>query len=373
MPMIPETGMMKMAQIDSEGVMAATNVAIKALFDQWMKERDEDTSEARRLIEEAEAVEPFEGVTTEVFCKQQGIRVEKREVDFIASTPDQDSDGDIVEQDFVYDRFIKNPVILFAHNSRALPIGKASNVGVRDGVLKMTVTFASKKANPLAEQVFQLIKEDMLRAMSIGFIPRDIRRELRDDKEVWILSKNELIESSVVPIPANQNALAELKAKALRKHAPPSEPTNAADGGQENSMDVEQLQKDIAELTDAKEAMSKELEALKERYTSLEELRNEEKDRANKAELALVERDLDELVGHKISPKEKASLIKLAEANRELYDEQMKAINDRPDMNLREPSVLPAERPEPRALPAPDEKPGAAFARRVNRRAGLNK
>jgi HK97 family phage prohead protease len=371
------------------GLMHETNLALKMMWEQWNKEKEtEEVAEFLRAAME-EDVEPFEGASVPVFCKRAGIRVNEREVDFIASTADIDSHGDIVEQDFILGRFEKNPIILFAHNSRALPIGTATNVGVRDGVLKMTVRFASKKANPVAEHVFQLIKEGILKAMSIGFIPHDIRRELRDDKEVWILSKNELIESSVVPIPANQNALAEMKAKALEKFnlTPPSEQGNPADGGKDVEMTLEELQKQMEEirtsskalvaenkeLTEANKAMAEELDALKARYEALEGVRNEEKERANKAEVALVERDLDELIGKKISPHEKASLVKLAGANRELFDEQIAAIKDRPDMKHCEPSVLPDEKPVPRALPRADGKSGDAFARIVTRHAGLNR
>lgn len=381
---------MKMTLPDQDtGLMHSTNVALKLMWEQWTREKDAD--EALAALEEVmdESSEPFEGASTPVYAKLAGIRVEAREVDFVASTADIDSHGDIVEQDFLLERYLKNPIILFAHNSRALPIGTATNVGVRDGVLKMTVRFASKKANPVAEHVFQLIKEGILRAMSIGFMPHDIRREMRDDKEVWILSKNELIESSVVPIPANQNALAEMKAKALEKFnlTPPSEQGNPADGGKEVEMTLEELQKQIEEvraaskelvaenqkLTEANKAMTGELNAFKERHEALEKVRNEEKERANKAETALVERDLDELIGKKISPHEKASLIKLAGVNRELFDEQMAAIKDRPDMKHCEPSVLPDEKPVPRALPMADGKSGDAFASIVNRHAGLNR
>lgn len=332
----------------------------------------------KSLLEAMERAEPdaqpFEGAVGPVYVVDKGIRVERREVDFVASTPDMDSQGDIVEQDFVFERFLKNPVILFAHDSRSLPIGRAENIRVQDGVLKLTVVFASKQANPLAENVFLLLKEKVLRAMSIGFIPRDIRREMREGEEVWVLSRNELIEASVVPIPANENALAELKAKALQMipPTPPLERDNPADGGKRGNMNLEQVQKELAELKSAKDALSKELEVLMERYKALEGLYKDEKERANKAELANVERDVDALIGTKISAKEKASLIKLAGVNRGLYEEQMAAISDRPDMNLCKGSVLPDEKPEPRALPTSDGNSGADFASLVLRRAGMN-
>lgn len=383
MPPTPKTGTKKLDQQVTTDIEQYE--AFKALFTKWQKDGEPPAPE----MDIDDNVAPFDGASKAVYVAEKGIRVESREVDFIASTADMDSDGEIVEQDFVYERFQKNPVILFAHNSRALPIGKATNVRVEGGLagnLKLTVQFASKAANPLAENVFLLIKEKILRAMSIGFIPRDIRREMRDEKEVYILSNNELLEASIVPIPANPNALAEMKAKALEKFkaAPLVGQEQAAAGGQGSSMNLEELQAKMADLDEQHKALAEkhealtelhgtvaeELDALKVRYTSLEELRNEEVKRANTAELANIERDLDELIlASKIYPKEKASLLKTAEVSRELYAEQIAAIKDRPSMNLCEPTVLPDEKTVPREL---SENQGPTFASFVNRRAGLN-
>jgi len=354
------------------------------MFDTWSKENRVDTE---HLLSTEDHVEPFEGKVGDIYVEKAGIRVEAREVDFIASTADIDGDGDIVEQDFVFERFNKNPVVLFAHDSRSLPIGQAINTRTEGGVLRTTVKFASKAANPIAENVFQLVKEGVMRAMSIGFLPRDIRREVRDEKEVFILSKNELFEVSVVPIPSNPNALAEAKSKALnaskKSHLTPplgqdKKPTNGGTG--EVSMDEKEfaaLTKAHSELDEKHIGLKKEHDALKERYHSLEGLYNSEKQRANDAELSVVSRDLDELVGKKIAPTEKVSLLKLAAANRELYEEQVTAIKERPNMSLTVPSVIPPTGAAPLQLPAPDgagsTKSGEDFANLVLRQAGLSR
>jgi HK97 family phage prohead protease len=139
---------------------------------------------------------------------------EQRSVDVIASTDAQDSYGDIVEQVWDLERYGANPVVLFAHNSRELPIGKASDIGVVDGQLRAKLHFVDAKANPLAEQVWQSIKQGSLRAVSVGFYPKDVRWEKRDGREVMVLSNNELLEISVTPVPANPDALAQLHARA---------------------------------------------------------------------------------------------------------------------------------------------------------------
>lgn len=151
-----------------------------------------------------------------------------RTCDFIASTEAIDAYDEIVEQDWILDRFKSNPVILFGHNSRALPIGKAIRCEVVTVVnvprLEVTIEFATEKMNPEAERVFQLVKGKFLRALSVGFRPGTIRRETRDGREIDVLSRNVLHEISVVTIPANAEALA----KGLGGRPAPS-PVSAGD------------------------------------------------------------------------------------------------------------------------------------------------
>lgn len=149
---------------------------------------------------------------------------ESRTVDVIASDETIDSYGDIVEQSWNLERYLANPVVLFAHDSDDLPIGTAENVRVEDGALRATLRFVSEKANPLAEQVWRSVQEGTLRAVSVGFYPRDVRFEMRDGKEVCVLANNELLEISVVPVPANPNALAQLRARAAGSHRPEETP-----------------------------------------------------------------------------------------------------------------------------------------------------
>ncbi len=142
---------------------------------------------------------------------------EKREASFVASTASIDSHGEIVEQDWDLSRFKANPVVLYAHQSRELPIGSCTRVDVVAGRLECTVKFASAAASPLAESVYQLVKEGTLRAVSVGFIPGDARLETRAGRDVVVLSKNVLHEISIVPIPSNADAVAITRAKAFER------------------------------------------------------------------------------------------------------------------------------------------------------------
>lgn len=140
-----------------------------------------------------------------------GVRTldaEARSFDVVASTDALDSHGDRVAQDWKLDRFKANPVVFYGHESWDLPIGKASDVRVEDGELRMRVTLVSAAANPRAEQVMQLMKEGALSGVSVGFRPGKRSTEKIDGREVVVLSENELLELSVVGIPANPEARA---------------------------------------------------------------------------------------------------------------------------------------------------------------------
>lgn len=87
------------------------------------------------------------------------------------------------------------------------PIGRATNVRVEKGQLLADITLASEKANPLAERVLHALREGVLNAVSVGWVPSEVHFEKFDGEEVVVLSGNELIEISVVPLPANPAAV----------------------------------------------------------------------------------------------------------------------------------------------------------------------
>jgi hypothetical protein len=279
--------------------------------------------------------------------------------------------------------------------SRELPIGRCENVKMESGALVGTIVFASEKANPKAEQCFQLFRENVLRSVSVGFIPHSYRWEKQDDIEVLILDDNELVELSATPTPANPDALVRMRAKALEARAkalPPKEtnqralPNDTAPAGKTGVAANEEEgtnAMDLKELTAAIEAKTKELsettaklaasegqvagltkqienekaktDALNERCATLEKERNTHQEAAAKATAQLVDRDLEQLVGVKIAPAEKPGLAKLASLSPELYAEQLAAIKARPDMKILGGPVVgadPAPPPPTQAEPS---------------------
>ncbi len=99
--------------------------------------------------------------------------------------------------------YLRNPVILFGHDYKSLPIGKALKVWIEDGKLMFTIKFAD---TPMGNEVFKLFEEDMLNAFSVGFIPLKW-----DETGEHTFAEMELLELSVVTVPANPEALAKVK------------------------------------------------------------------------------------------------------------------------------------------------------------------
>lgn len=146
----------------------------------------------------------------------------ERVFQLVASTQDLDSHDSIVEASWDLKRYLENPIVLWDHNmtfdSGTLPIGTMRKLEVnKDNQLVGELVLASEKANPRAEQVFQLIKEGILRGVSVGFYPRDVRYEKHDGRQVLVLSNNELREISLTPVPSNPNTLIQLRSRAAER------------------------------------------------------------------------------------------------------------------------------------------------------------
>ena len=127
-----------------------------------------------------------------------------RSVEILASTPNPVDGEALISWDLA--RFIKNPVILWAHNADHLPVGKADNVRFDDDGLKMRVTFASCEANPHAEQLWNSVKEQMVRTVSVGFEPGKATTKTVEGKKVTEREASELLEVSFVSVPKDEDA-----------------------------------------------------------------------------------------------------------------------------------------------------------------------
>lgn len=131
---------------------------------------------------------------------------------FVASTGSEDRMGDIVDQSWILDRYEANPVVLWAHRSDLAPVGRAA-VKLDGGRLVCSILW--DEASECGAEVARQVREGFLSAVSVGFrsgvpiarrtLPEDDPRY--SDKYGVLFTQNELLEISVVPVPANQDAL----------------------------------------------------------------------------------------------------------------------------------------------------------------------
>jgi phage head maturation protease len=129
----------------------------------------------------------------------------------VITTIDPDRAGDVVVPHGLRNRdeYLKNPVVLWAHNRFTLPpIGTCRRLDVNLDRIVAETKFAQGVA--FAEDLFRLYEQGVLRGWSIGFVPLEVapregagdagRRGLR--VEAW-----NLLEYSAVPVPENPGAL----------------------------------------------------------------------------------------------------------------------------------------------------------------------
>ena len=119
-----------------------------------------------------------------------------------ASTTDIDRQGDVVPVS-VWEKgiqnYLKNPVIL-AYHDHSEPVGRMVEHRIDGKGLWIKARISSA-----ASEVFNLVKDGVLTAFSIGF--RIVDAEYNSAAELFVVKELELHEISVVSVPANQNTL----------------------------------------------------------------------------------------------------------------------------------------------------------------------
>lgn len=155
-------------------------------------------------------------VSTEI----RAVNEEERSVVHVISDETVDSYGSIIRvAGWDLGRFERGSLsVLLGHNSRALPIGKPLEIrritNSKHKRLEAKTRFAGlEQMHEAAETSFRLVRDGFLGTWSVGFRP--IKRQKRTDvpeeelKGLWDpfeYLEQELMEYSLVPVPANPNA-----------------------------------------------------------------------------------------------------------------------------------------------------------------------
>ena len=162
----------------------------------------------------------FRQVTPEI--RQTDEQKAQRKVTFVASDSTRDSAGTVLNQKgWDLRRFNANGIIGYQHkvyggwddtDNPDNVIGKGFAY-VEDDKLMVDVEFEPAEINPLAEKIYQKILFGSLKAVSVGFLPLGRGAWGKGDEaigeknETYYYAGQELLEVSVVNIPANPNAL----------------------------------------------------------------------------------------------------------------------------------------------------------------------
>jgi len=133
-------------------------------------------------------------------------------LEFVLSDATVDRYGDsIVAKGWDLASFERNPIALFGH-SHEYPIGRWSDLRVEGGKLIGRLNLAARGTSARIDELIGLVEQGILRAVSVGFMPK--KAEPIDPNKPYAGQRyleQELLETSLVSVPANPAALAVAK------------------------------------------------------------------------------------------------------------------------------------------------------------------
>ena len=215
-----------------------------------------------------------------VECPEIRKADEGRKLTFVASDGTRDTAGTVLNPDgWDLARFNRNGIIGYQHkvyggwDDTQNPdnvIGKGFAY-TEDGKLMVDIEFEPAEINELAEKIYQKLLFGSLKAVSVGFLPLgrgswgNGEEALDGSNPTYYYAGQELLEVSVVNIPANPNALRksleaqeqeieDLRAEAAAPEAPIDEP--------EDPDFIEPVEEAPAEAEEAAAALEAEMKAL---------------------------------------------------------------------------------------------------------------
>lgn len=160
-----------------------------------------------KSIESGKNIAIQKKMSFQVEIKEDDIATEETSlvVTGMASTPDIDRYDDIVHpMAFAksLEQYLKNPQVLLQHNhDKPIGVTEEATIGVTEG-LKVKCRISINEDN-----VFDKIKNGVMRAFSIGFMVKAYQWQTIEWKEIRVITELDLIEISVVAVPANPKCL----------------------------------------------------------------------------------------------------------------------------------------------------------------------
>jgi len=157
-------------------------------------------------------------MVNEVLTKidSEGKALGDYEIEMIGSTGSVDRDGEAIDPNgWDLRAFKKNPVILPQHDYRKPPVARATSVKLVDGKLMFKIEFPQEGISAEADTYRKLYKEGFMNASSVGFAPTEWVDGDGKKTPYRTFKKQQLLELSLVSVPANSEALVTAKSKGL--------------------------------------------------------------------------------------------------------------------------------------------------------------
>lgn len=135
-------------------------------------------------------------------------------IDHAISDDGEDRDGDDITLDaWQTDNFMRNPVVLEAHNQMGLPVGKCIALYREGNQLRAKTQFANTERGKL---LYELYRDGFMFGFSVGFMPTEYEPK---GQRGYHFTGCELLEYSCVTVPANPRALKALEEAELKRGA----------------------------------------------------------------------------------------------------------------------------------------------------------
>lgn len=130
------------------------------------------------------------------------------------STPTPDRYRDVVKVEGInLAAYARNPVVLLNHDYYGLPVARAEKTYIAGGALKSEPEFPAAEVYELGALVGRMVRAGYLNAASIGFRPT--KSAWDEDRRGYDFIECDLLEWSVVGVPANPECLVEARSAGL--------------------------------------------------------------------------------------------------------------------------------------------------------------
>ena len=165
-------------------------------------------------IERLRAMEGIPSIIKDFATEVQPIAETANRYRFTITTNSPDRERDVIAPDgWQLDAYMKNPVVLWAHDYRMPPVALARTMERTESGLVSEAEFIDIPEHPFARMVAALVKIGALRATSVGFRP--LKHAYNEERRGVDFQQQELLEFSIVPVPANADCLIEARAAGI--------------------------------------------------------------------------------------------------------------------------------------------------------------